>query len=254
MSGAVLALLFSISLSALPARPEPPRLVNDLAGIFTSAQVNELESRLVAYDDSTTTQIAVLTVNDLQGYDASTFAIETHQKWQVGSKANNNGVLILVKPKTPDSSGEVFISVGYGLEGAIPDARAKRIINEIMIPHFIENDYYGAVKGACQMIIRLADGEGFEAEPDLDSADVISGFFTLIFIIFILFLLFRNSKKNGGGQSGGSGGSRHSRRFDGPIIIGGSSGRSGGSFGGGFGGFGGFGGGSTGGGGAGGRW
>ena len=148
---AVTAVLFSCAEAyAIPAKPSPARLVNDFAGVFSSSQTATLEEALVAYDDSTSTQIAVVTVDDLEGYQAAEYATRIGLEWQVGSERFDNGVVILVKPKTRRESGEVFIAVGYGLEGAIPDARARSIINSIMIPRFIEDDYYGAVAGACK--------------------------------------------------------------------------------------------------------
>lgn len=251
---AAAAVLCSVTASAIPARPEPPRLVNDLAGIMTPDQVDVLEQRLVAYSDSTTTQIAVLVVNDLEGEDASSYAIKTHESWGIGSAGNDNGVLILVKPKNDNGSGEVFISVGYGLEGAIPDARAKRIINEIMIPHFIENDYHGAIEGACDKIIRLADDEDFSSEDTEENSGIWSGaVMLLLFILLVVFLMRRGS--NNGGGAGTTGNSGTSTDNPGPVYTGPIS-RGGSSFGGGSigGGFGGFGGGSTGGAGAGGKW
>ena len=245
-----MALLFSAVVSATPSRPEPPRLVNDLAGVMTQAQADSLEQRLVAYNDSTTTQIAVLVVPDLEGQDVASYAIDTHESWGVGSAANDNGVLILVKPKNENGSGEVFISIGYGLEGAIPDAYTKRIVEDIMIPCFINGDYYGAVKGACDKIIRLADGESFSSESSGDeTAGIFGGVLFLGIFLLILWAYMKRGGKNGG--TSGTGGVIADRTIPGPIHTGGSS------FGGGSssrGGFGGFGGGSTGGAGAGGKW
>lgn len=247
---AAMALLFSAVVSATPARPEPPRLVNDLAGVMTQAQADSLEQRLVAYSDSTTTQIAVLVVPDLEGQDASSYAIDTHESWGVGSAGNDNGALILVKPKNENGGGEVFISIGYGLEGAIPDAYTKRIIEDVMIPCFIKEDYFGAIQGACDKIIRLADGEDFSSESSGgEAAGVFGGVFVLgIFLLILWAYIKRGGTKNGG--TGGTGGEIADRTHPGPIHSGGSfSGGSPSS-----GGFGGFGGGSTGGAGAGGKW
>ena len=144
---AVCLLLLTVALlpvrAGIPARPQPQRLVNDLAGIFTSAQVRHLEQMLVAFDDSTSNQIAVVTVNDLEGYLPSEYAVRIGLDWGVGSQDFNNGIVVLVKPKTDDASGQVSIQVGYGLEGAIPDVYAKRIIDNQMIPHFRSGDYFG---------------------------------------------------------------------------------------------------------------
>ncbi len=240
--------------SAIPVRPEPPRLVNDLAGLFTPAQTAALENELVAFDDSTSNQIAVVTVMDLEGYEAAEYATRIGLEWGVGSEKFDNGVVVLVKPKTT-TYGEVFIAVGYGLEGAIPDAYAKRIINDEMIPHFMENDYFGGVTAACEVLMKLASGEISTVREYEDDGSIGALGIFLLFIILIVILVILAEKNNKGGGNGGNGGRRI---YVGPIDFGGWGGSSrggfgGGSFGGG-GGFGGFGGGSFGGGGAGGRW
>lgn len=205
---------------------------------------------LVAFDDSTSNQIAVVATTDLDGYAISEFATGIGLEWQVGSERFDNGIVIVVKPKTGNESGEVFIAVGYGLEGAIPDVYAKRIIENIMIPHFMENDYYGGVREACITLMKLASGEISEPQEDEDDllAAVIVLIVILVIVIVILPLIFGgNSSGNNGGSSGGG-----PIIFNGPVFSRGSGfGGSGGSS---FGGFGGFGGGSFGGGGAGGKW
>lgn len=248
------AFLAVLPASAIPQRPDPPRLVNDLAKIFSSRLTEELERTLVAFDDSTSNQIAVVTVKDLEGYEPSEFATRIGLDWQVGSAEFDNGVVVLVKPKTFMSSGQVFIAVGYGLEGAIPDAYAKRIVENVMIPHFTDGDYYAGVRDACKLLMGLASGEiAVQRDDDEPSLAAVFLGFVIIFSIVLVLLLLIGSGNSGGGGNGG-------RRtvYVGPIIT---SGRSyggspfgGSSFGGGFGGFGGFGGGSFGGGGAGGSW
>ena len=96
----------------LPERPVPPRLVNDFAGLLKADEVNALEQKLVAFNDSTSTQIAIVIVPSLLGFDKADFAQRLGDKWGVGQKGSNNGVLILVKPKTSDSNGEVQIAHG----------------------------------------------------------------------------------------------------------------------------------------------
>ena len=119
--------------NAIPPRPVPPRLVNDFAGIFTARETLHLEQMLTAFDDSTSNQIAVITTTDLEGLTPAEYATRTGLEWGIGSEKYDNGIVVLVKPKTYSSNGQVNISVGYGLEGAIPDAYAKRIIdNEMM--------------------------------------------------------------------------------------------------------------------------
>ena len=238
---------------AIPSRPDPQRLVNDLAQVFTSDQVSRLENTLVAFDDSTSNQIVVVTVKDLEGYDPSEYATRIGLDWGVGSAQFNNGIVLLVKPKTYDSAGQVFIAVGYGLEGAIPDAYAKRIIENELIPNFRLNDYYAGVEAACDVLMKLASGEISEPRGEEEDDALLEIIATLLFIgllIFIFIIAIGQNDDNGHSSGGG-------RRtiYVGPIITSGRSYVGGSSFGGGFGGgFGGFGGGSFGGGGAGGSW
>ena len=77
------------------------------------------------------------------------------EKWGIGSEKFDNGILVLLKPKTSDSKGEVFIAVGYGLEGVVPDATAKRIVENEMIPMFRENNMYGGIEKATDVLIDL---------------------------------------------------------------------------------------------------
>lgn len=232
---------------ALPVRPDPPRLVNDYADLFTAAQREHLERELVAFDDSTSNQIAVVTVPDLEGYSAAEYATRLGLEWQVGSDKFDNGVVLLVKPRIGDSYGEVFIAVGYGLEGAIPDAYAKRIVDNELIPSFRSRDYYGGVEAACEVLMGLASGE--ISEPREGEDDDVYGIVVAMFLLFVLVVFIIAVASGGNGGNGGNGG-RRPVIYTGPIIRGGG-GFSGGGFSGG--GFGGFGGGSFGGGGAGGR-
>ena len=258
----VIGILLPLAVLALPSKPQPPRLVNDLAGIFTPAQTYALERALVEFDDSTSNQIAVVTVNDLEGYEPDEYATRLGIEWQVGSAEFNNGIVVLVKPKTGSSGGRVAISVGYGLEGAVPDAYAKRIIENEMIPSFKEGDYYAGVEKACVILMRLAKGEYDYACTDGDDDEIglmIVAILIILFVIFVFILVLADKKGGGGGNGGSSGGGLDDVTKG--IIIGNilnNTGRrsGGGSFGGGFGGggFGGFGGGSFGGGGAKGSW
>lgn len=252
-----LALAFSLPMySGVPSKPVPPRLVNDFAHVFTTFQADELEKRLTAFDDTTSNQIAVVTVSDLDGYDPNQFAVEIGLKWGVGSSKFNNGVVLLVKPKNGNGRGQVSIQVGYGLEGAIPDIYAKRIISEVLIPAFQKNDYYGGVSKACDKLMGLASGEiSVKREFESDSSDTVLSTLICFLLIFAMFVYF--SKRGGGGR--GNGPDSNKRIYIGPLdlqtwfaIFG--PGNFGGHGGGHGGGFGGFGGGSFGGGGASGSW
>lgn len=248
-----LLLIFSLFVSlfaaaqvedAVPRRPSPAKLVNDLADKLTPYQEKELEDKLVAYDDSTSNQIAVVIVESLGGYEANEYATALGRKWGVGNKDFNNGVIVLISTGGGDGQRDAYIAPGYGLEGAIPDITASAIVDNELIPNLKSGNFYRALDETTDAIIKAAAGE-YKAPANYGSkkkkAVPIS---SIIFIIILLLAIFGGSSGGGtyvsrGGWTGWSGGG------------GSGGGWSGGSSGGGFGGFGG---GSFGGGGAGGKW
>lgn len=248
----------------LPEPPSPPRLVNDFIGLLSEQEVNALENKLVAFSDTNSTQIAIVIINDLKGYDIVDYSQRLGEKWEIGEKKYNNGVIIVLKPKTAEDKGEVNIDVGYGMEPIIPDITATQIIENEMKPHFMNNDYYSGLDAAVNTIMSLAAGQ-FTADQYKKRAGKSSPFgflVPIIVIIIVLSMINRNKGKQYGTKSNSSsfwtalmlgsmlGGS--SRGSWGDFKSG--SGGFGGFGGGGGGGFGGFGGGSFGGGGASGSW
>lgn len=248
----------------IPPQPDPPRLVNDYAGVLTSEQVNELEHRLVAFNDSTSNVICVVIVNDLGDYSAAEFAYEIGDQWGVKDKKFDNGVVILIKPSSSKGGdGDIFIATGYDLEGVLPDAACKRIIERQFIPELKKGNYYEALVNGLDVILPAVAGE-INVARDKDDDDPYLAFFTLFLIIMIIILIVSASKsshnrKGGDGSGNGnkedllnaifwgsilSGGNRGSGGYSGGF--GGGGGFSGGGFGG-FGGSGGFGGGGAGG-------
>ena len=259
----ILTLVFSLSAytqtieQIIKQPPAIPKLVNDFSGTLTPEQVQALESKLVAYNDSTSTQIAVVLVKDLGSYSVEDAAIEILRNWGVGGKANNNGVVILVSI----AEKKIRIETGYGMEGVLPDVTAKTIIDNEMTPNFREGNYYRGIDRAIDAIFLAAAGQykGTGSSPKGKG-----GFpaFGLIILIIIMLSIF-----GGGGRRGGGMASRRGYRDFGTGWIlgsilsnlgrsggGGWSGGGGGWSGGGGGGFGGFGGGGGGGGGASGSW
>jgi uncharacterized protein len=257
----IIALLFSICAIAqiekvIPPRPTPPRLVNDLADVLTPEQEQTLEHKLVTYNDSTSNQIAIVSINSLGDYPIEDVALGILRQWGVGNKQKNNGIVILIAKQ----DRKVWIATGYGLEGAVPDITAQSIIDNDMLPQFREGNYYRGLDAATTSIIKAAAGEykapeGYAERGNRRGGGLGIGKIVLaIIIIFILLSVF-----GGGGGGGGFMSRRGYRGFGGPVFFpgsfGGSSGGGGWSGGGdGGGGFGGFGGGSGGGGGAGGSW
>jgi len=257
----LIALLVSFCVQAqidkvIPERPVPAKLVNDLGNFLTPEQEQALERKLVAYDDSTSSQLAVVTVESLQGYDIAEFGLALGRKWGIGGKEFNNGIIILVSK----DDREARIEVGYGLEGAIPDIISKSIIDNAIVPNFRNENYYRGLDQASDLIFKAAAGE-YKAPQNYGKKKGPKGIgFGAIILFIILLFLFSG---RGGGRGGGGG--MISRRGYGDIgtawILGsllGGSGRGGGGWSGGgggsSGGFGGFGGGSFGGGGASGSW
>ncbi|MFZ4401079.1 MAG: TPM domain-containing protein [Bacteroidales bacterium] len=239
----------------LPEKPNPPKLVNDFTNTLSPEESNLLESKLVAYSDSTSTQIVILMVDDLLGYDKADYAVNLAEKWGIGQKGSNNGVLILIKPNGKKGERGAFIAVGYGLEAVITDALSRRIVENEMIPNFRENRFYAGLDQATTILMQLASGEfpaGY-SKKDKPKANGLA-FLIPIFIIFIVLLMI---KKGGGNtMSGGKNTSFWTSLFLLSAMNSRGSGSWGGfsSGGGSSGGFGGFGGGSFGGGGAGGSW
>ena len=251
-------LVFSLSVFAqdIPERPNPPRLVNDLANVLTDQEEQQLESELVQFNDQTSTQICVVTLPSLNGYEISDLSFKIGEKWGVGQKGKNNGIVIVFKPKSGNEKGAVYVAVGYGLEGVIPDAVVNRtVVDHEMIPRFKENDIYGGLSAGSKVIMGLASGEyTAEAYKKKNSGKKKSekgggGFILVVLFIIILVSILKGGR--GGGYS-----TRGSLPFwlalgllsgnRGGGSFGGFSGGSGG-FGGGGGGFGGFGGGGAGG-------
>jgi uncharacterized protein len=234
----------------LPDRPNPPRLVNDFAGALQPDEIQRLEDKLVAYNDSTSSQITIVIVKTTEPYVIGDYAFGIGRKWGVGQKGKSNGMVIAWATETR----KVFIATGYGFEGSVPDGIAKRIINETIRPAFKAGKYYQGLDEATTEIIARAKGE-YKADPQAtdnqnDGSDGSEIFIWIFVIALILFFVFRNRGGGRGGNRSRGGGFMPPVFF--PTTYSGWGGSSGGSGGGGGGGFGGFGGGDFGGGGAGG--
>lgn len=253
---------FAQNAKDFPPRPEPPKLVNDLAGMMTPGQQEELEQLLVNFDNTTSTQITIVTIKALGDYEPSQYATQLGQNWGVGRKGKNNGVVILASA----SDRKIAIATAYGVEGALTDALCGRIIRNEMVPAFKGGNYYDGFSKAANAVIAATKGEYTnEDPPDAGSGEGPGAIPILIIIGIIVFIVIAVIKGGGGRGGGGNYMSRRGGDFITGAILGsllggggnsGSSGWGGGSSGGssGGGGFGGFGGGSFGGGGASGSW
>ncbi|MDA3953290.1 MAG: TPM domain-containing protein [Bacteroidales bacterium] len=258
----LLILLSVISINAIaqnfPEKSNPPRIVNDYTNFLSAQENSTLENKMVQFNNQSSTQIAIVIVKSLDGYDPASYAFGLGEKWGIGQKGKNNGILILVKPKYQNSKGEVYIATGYGLEGAVPDAITKRIVNNEILPYFKQGMYYKGLDEATNRIIELTRGEYTADEYQQATGKKGSAIPGGIIFLIIIAISFIGRAKRARHYSVGHNvpfwialGMLSSNRSHGGSYGNFSSG--GGSFGGG-GGFGGFGGGSFGGGGAGGSW
>jgi len=232
------------------AKPNPATLVTDVAGALTPEQKQALEKKLVAIDDSSSNQIVVVIIPTLDGYPKEEYANKLFRAWGIGDKKKNNGVLLLIAI----NDRQIWIEVGYGLEGAIPDITALNIIDNDIKPAFKAGNYYEGIDQATDNIAKAAVGE-YKVAKAKKSKNKNNG--TVFVLVLIMILLFLKGGRGGGGSNIGGGG--FSDVATGMLlgsILGGGGRHGGGGWGdsGGGGGFGGFGGGSSGGGGAGGSW
>lgn len=267
----IAALLFSFCVNAqigklVPSKPSASEgLVHDYANLLTHEQQASLNDKLIAYNDSTSSQIVVVTLptlTDKSGtqYEDEEVALKILRDWGVGQQNKNNGIVILIVKSPDNSERKIRIEVGYGLEGAIPDITAQTIIDHRIIPHFKDGNYYRGLDEAVDDLEKAAAGEYKAPEGYGKKKGKGFGGFGFIIILIIIFSII------GGSRGGRGGGGMVSRRGYGDLATGWligtllSGGRGGGGSGGGWsgggggGGFGGFGGGSGGGGGASGSW
>ena len=244
--------LFGIYANAqftIPKVPSFQTSVYDYADVLNPTEEKELENKLVHYSDSTTTQIVVITIDDLKGESIGLLTPRWAQEWGIGQEKEDNGILILLSK----NDREIWIAPGYGVEDRLTAGINGELIRNIIIPEFKAGSYYNGLDKGADAIFEVLKGKykGSRKESNKD-------FPILPIIVFVVILILIISKASkGGGNSGGG-----SRGLDlGDIIILSSLGRGNGGFGGGSfgggssGGFGGgFGGGGFSGGGAGGSW
>ncbi|RFZ92227.1 TPM domain-containing protein [Mucilaginibacter conchicola] len=229
-----------------PERPN--RLVTDYTGTLSENDKETLQQKLIAYFDSTSTQIAVVMMQSTGEYDINQYATGLLRKWGIGTKEKNNGVLVLVALK----DRKMAISTGYGAEGALPDITTQDIIQNDMKPKFRQNDYFGGLDAATDDIIKAMSGEyKSDKKPGKNDGGGGSVGIIIIIVVIILIIIFRKGGGGGGGRRiiGGRGGADPFWWFLAGNMLGNSGRSSGGSDWGGFSGGGGWGGGSSGGGG-----
>ena len=191
--------LFTVHAQSFEVLPPSNQLVVDAASLMSPGEVRALEQKLVIYDDTTSTQIVVVTVPRLNGVPAADYAIELGRQWGVGQQGRDNGVVILVSRDDRD----VFIATGYGIEGAITDAVAARVVRNILVPNFREGRFYAGLDAATDALIAAASGEFAALERTQRSRRSVRIDPGLIFLILFIIIVVLSGMDGGGGKHGG---------------------------------------------------
>lgn len=236
----LLQTFFAACVFAAPAIPPRPNAasgiyVQDYAGVISTEAKQKILSIGQDLDNKTTAQVAVVTINSLEGQPIEDYSLAVLRQWGIGSKEKNNGVLIVVAVKDRQSR----IEVGYGLEGVLPDGLTGRIQDKYMLPYFKQGNYsQGILQGYAATASTIAKSAGAElqgvryqggskstaASRNLTFSDILvalvvigiliidniflGGFFTNL----LMLLIFRGGGRGGGGFGGGSGGGGGSSR------------------------------------------
>ncbi|HPH20439.1 MAG TPA: TPM domain-containing protein [Haliscomenobacter sp.] len=199
----------------IPARPQT--MVNDYAGVLSPTELNNLERKLRAYEDSTSTQIAIVIDKSLEGEDAFEYSFRLAQAWGIGQKDKDNGVLIYVA----QAERKIRIVTNAGVQGFLTDALSKRIIENTITPAFKKGQFYAGLDGAVDNIIQVAAGEyKADEKKDAEGGGAMSFLILLLIIggvIAMFSYLSRRSAQAGGGYYGG--GRYNDNRGGGGWII-----------------------------------
>ncbi len=230
---AVAALAFVCALQAQPTFPALTGRVVDQAGLLDAAARSRLEAKLKELEAKTTTQLVVVTLPALGGYDIADYGYQLGRHWGIGQKGTNNGALLIVAP----TERKVRIEVGYGLEGTLTDAVSRLIVDHAILPRFRAKDFAGGIERGVDDIVQVLSGDADDFKRRAAERDSRPrggegiGLFTIVLIILViwLFIYLQRAQRqqmsgrrrsrwgpiaggglpggwSGGGWSGGSGG------------------------------------------------
>lgn len=187
-----IALLFSVSLSmaevAVPPLKSP---VTDLTGTLSANEAAQLEQKLASFEAKKGSQIAVLIVPTTRPETIEQYSIRVAEAWKLGRKGIDDGILLLIAKQ----DRTVRVEVGYGLEGVLPDAVAKRITDEIIVPAFRQGNFAGGINAGIERIVRVIEGEALPPPPASSAgrgdgssatADIVVNNIIFIFILLII--------------------------------------------------------------------
>ena len=223
-----LLLLWTAALQAAPTFPALSGRVVDEAALMSRKQAHQLTQQLAAFEKRSGIQLVVVSVDNLDGETIEEYGYQLGRHWGIGQKGKNNGVLLLIA----QDERKVRIEVGYGLEGALPDAIAANIIQTRILPAFKRGDMVAGVVAGSQSIMKALAGEYQPVEQPKSDSD--GG--PWLFILVVIAMIVLHNLRGGGG---GPGGRRRAAYMAGGFGAGSFGGRGGGGFSGGGGSFGG---------------
>lgn len=204
LAAIIIALVLGAPVAALaytnPGNPQG--FVNDFAGVLSSSEKSSLESKLSDFDSKTGNEIAVATIQSLDGDTVENFAVKLFQDWSIGKKGKDNGVLLLVAVQDRN----VRIEVGYGLEGVLTDAQSYWIIQNIMLPAFRDGKFYDGINGAVDKVIAVTQGEtipGASTTSSTPNVNIDWFWFILVLPVWLASILGRSKSWWAGGVIGG---------------------------------------------------
>jgi uncharacterized protein len=227
----IVFILLAIAIAAALDVPSLRGRVNDYAGVLSQDQARSLESLLAQFEQETGHQVAVLAIPTLDGEDIEGFSIRVAENWKLGKKGFDNGVILVVAVK----DRRLRLEVGYGLEGVLPDAIAKQIISDYIVPRFRAQDYAGGIIAGIDAVLKVIKNEPLpesarkkDGNQGSDLNPIVMFAITLAVFGLMAFASTANRRRNNMWATRG--------RHRGPTIFGGPGGFGGGGFGGGSGG------------------
>jgi uncharacterized protein len=233
--GLTLALIM-MAAGAQDLAPIPPleSRVTDKVGMLTQPQRNALENVLTEYESRTGSQIAILLVSSTAPEAIEQYSIRVADAWKIGRKGMDDGVILIAAKDNPPALRRLRIEAGLGVQGVLTDAQSKRVLQDVIAPHFRQNDFYGGLVAGVSAITALLNQEQFPApaakRPQRGADSSLIGLIPLLFFVlmFIGGIRSRSRRRNvlGNNHWGPPAG----------IILGSGMGRRGGFGGGGFGG------------------
>ncbi|MGP1676946.1 MAG: TPM domain-containing protein [Burkholderiales bacterium] len=182
----ILSLVLASAVGAADTVAVPPlkARVTDLTGTLNAGQLASLESELRAFEQKKGSQIAVLMLPSTQPETIEQYSIRVAEQWKIGRAKTDDGVILIVAK----NDQRLRIEVGYGLEGAIPDVVAKRVIREVIAPHFLANDFYGGMRAGTQTLMKLVEGEKLPppAQSQASNVDDYQSLFVILLVVVVV--------------------------------------------------------------------